>query len=54
MLDTSITMNPDAAPQQIIKTVQLAEALNFSYCYIADQGFTHDLYRILTGVAIYN
>lgn len=51
MLDTAITMNPEAAPQQIIKTVQLAEALNFSSCYIADQGFTLDLYVTLTALA---
>ncbi|NPV77988.1 MAG: LLM class flavin-dependent oxidoreductase [Anaerolineae bacterium] len=51
MLDTSITMNPDVAPQQIIKTVQLAEALNIDSCYIADQGFTLDLYVTLTAVA---
>jgi 5,10-methylenetetrahydromethanopterin reductase len=51
MLNTAITMNPEATPEQIIKTVQLAEALNFSACYIADQGFTLDLYVMLTTLA---
>jgi len=51
MLDTAITMNPEASPQQILRTIQTAEELNISTCYIADQGFTLDLYVTLSVAA---
>jgi 5,10-methylenetetrahydromethanopterin reductase len=51
MLDTAITMNPEASPQQILRTIQTAEILNISTCYIADQGFTLDLYVTLSVAA---
>ncbi len=51
MLNKSITLNPDASTAQIIRTVQLAEELNFDTCYIADQGFTMDVYVTLTALA---
>jgi 5,10-methylenetetrahydromethanopterin reductase len=52
MFNTAITMNPGGTLQQMIKTVRLAEELNFSTCYIADQGFTYDLYVTLTALAL--
>ncbi|MCC6147962.1 MAG: LLM class flavin-dependent oxidoreductase [Anaerolineaceae bacterium] len=52
MINTAITMNPEASPQQLVRTVQLAEELNISACYIADQGFTLDLYVMLTAAAL--
>ncbi len=51
MLNTAITMNPEAAPDQLLKTVKRAEELNFSTCYIADQGFTLDVFVTLTMLA---
>ncbi|NPV77802.1 MAG: LLM class flavin-dependent oxidoreductase [Anaerolineae bacterium] len=51
MLNTALTINPEGSPQQLIKTIQLAEDLNFSTCYMGDQGFTLDLYVTLTAVA---
>lgn len=51
MLNTALTINPEGSPQQIIKTIQLADELNFSTCYLGDQGFTFDLYVTLTALA---
>lgn len=51
MLIGSITMNPDAPPAVLIRAVQLAESLGFQECYIADQGFSRDLYVMLAVLA---
>lgn len=51
MVHTAITMNPEATPQQILKTIQTVEKLGIKSCYIADQGFTLDLYVTLTAAA---
>lgn len=51
MIQTAITMNPEATPQQILKTIQITESLGIESCYIADQGFTLDLYVTLTAAA---
>lgn len=51
MLNTALTINPEGTPQQLIKIIQLAEDLNFSTCYLGDQGFTTDIYVALTAVA---
>jgi 5,10-methylenetetrahydromethanopterin reductase len=48
---TSITLNPDAPPAALNQTVQLAESLGFEECYIADQGFSRDVYVTLAAVA---
>ena len=50
-MQTGITMNPDAPPQTLAATVQLAEELGFYYCYVADQGFSRDIYVTLTALA---
>jgi 5,10-methylenetetrahydromethanopterin reductase len=50
-MKTAITMNPDAPAEELIKTVQLAEELGFVYVYIADQGFSRDVYVMLTALA---
>lgn len=50
-MKTAITMNPDAPTEELIKTVQLAESLGFHYAYIADQGFSRDVYVTLTALA---
>lgn len=50
-MKTGVTLNPDASPETLIKMVQLAEELGFSYCYIADQGFSRDVYVTLTMLA---
>ena len=49
---TAITMNPDASPAKLRQTVQLAEEMGISYCYVADQGFSRDIYVILTMLAL--
>ncbi len=51
MLISSITMNPDAPPASLARAVQQAEALGFEECYIADQGFSRDLYVTLAMLA---
>lgn len=51
MIQTAITMNPEATPQRILKTIQTTEEMNIQSCYIADQGFTLDLYVTLTAAA---
>jgi 5,10-methylenetetrahydromethanopterin reductase len=52
MIETAITMNPDGTPEQLSNTVQLAESLGFDTCYLADQGFTRDLYVTLAMLAL--
>lgn len=50
-MKTGITLNPDAPPSRLVETVQLAEELGFYYCYVADQGFSRDVYVTLTALA---
>ncbi len=50
-MKTAITMNPDAPTDKLIETIQLAEDLDFVYAYIADQGFSRDVYVTLTALA---
>lgn len=46
-----ITINPDAPPETLTQIIQLAEDLEFSYVYVADQGFSRDVYVTLTLLA---
>ncbi len=50
-MDRAITMNPDAAPDVLAGVARLAEQVGFSCCYIADQGFSRDVYVTLTMLA---
>ncbi|MCG3208408.1 MAG: F420-dependent glucose-6-phosphate dehydrogenase [Anaerolineae bacterium] len=50
-MKTGITMNPDAPPGTLIQIVKQAEDLGFSYVYVADQGFSRDVYVTLTLLA---
>lgn len=50
-MKVGITLNPDAPPETLIQVVQLAEELGFSYVYVADQGFSRDVYVTLTVLA---
>jgi len=50
MIDFAITLNPDPNPQKTIKAVQVAEELGFTTCYVADQGFTMDVYVTLASL----
>ncbi len=52
MINTAITMNPDGTPEQLAATVRLAESLGFNDCYVADQGFTRDVYVTLAMLAL--
>lgn len=49
-MNTAITLNPDAPLAELIALVQSAEELGFSYCYIADQGFSRDVYVTLSAL----
>ena len=51
MIETAITINPDGTPEQLAQTVSRAEALGFTTCYVADQGFTRDIYVTLSHLA---
>lgn len=46
-----ITMNPDAELPVLQRAAELAESLGFTYCYVADQGFSRDAYVTLASLA---
>jgi 5,10-methylenetetrahydromethanopterin reductase len=50
-LRTAITLDPAASPALLARCVQMAEELGFSYCYVADQGFSRDVYVTLASLA---
>ncbi len=48
---SGITMNPDADPQVLKAIARQVEELGFSYCYVADQGLSRDVYVTLSNLA---
>lgn len=50
-INTAVAINPEAPLEHLVRTVQLAEELGYSHCYVGDQGFSRDVYVTLTILA---
>jgi 5,10-methylenetetrahydromethanopterin reductase len=50
-MDKAITLNPDVPPDELKKIVLRAEQVGYTHCYVADQGFSRDVYVTLSMLA---
>ena len=50
-MDKAITLNPDVPPHELENIVRQAEQAGFTHCYVADQGFSRDVYVTLAMLA---